>query len=75
MKHSRHQQLGQDVTEYIIIVALLAIAAIAIYGLFGDTVRGQAGASEEQVSARQSDQVTAPSAQSARPLAAQNNQR
>ena len=30
-------------TEYIIIVALIAIAAIAVYGLFGDTVRQQMG--------------------------------
>ena len=39
----RLQQLGQGMTEYIIIVALIAIAAIAIYGLFGDTIRGQMG--------------------------------
>ena len=38
------KQLGQGMTEYIIIVALIAIAAIAIYGLFGDTIRGQMGA-------------------------------
>ena len=37
------KQLGQGMTEYIIIVALIAIAAIAIYGLFGDTIRGQMG--------------------------------
>lgn len=40
---SRMQQLGQGMTEYIIIVALIAIAAIAVYNLFGDTVRGQVG--------------------------------
>jgi len=28
-------------TEYIIIVALIAIAAIGVYGAFGDVVRGQ----------------------------------
>lgn len=37
------KQLGQGMTEYIIIVALIAIAAIAIYGFFGDTIRGQMG--------------------------------
>lgn len=32
---------GQGMTEYIIIVALIAIAAIAVYLAFGDVVRGQ----------------------------------
>lgn len=34
------RQLGQSMTEYIIIVALIAIAAIAVYGFFGDAIRG-----------------------------------
>ena len=37
------KQLGQGMTEYIIIVALIAIAAIAVYTLFGDIVREQVG--------------------------------
>lgn len=37
------KQLGQGMTEYIIIVALIAIAAIAVYNIFGDQVRGQVG--------------------------------
>lgn len=40
---ARFKQLGQGMTEYIIIVALIAIAAIAVYNLFGDTVRSQVG--------------------------------
>jgi Flp pilus assembly pilin Flp len=43
------KQLGQGMTEYIIIVALIAIAAIAIYGLFGDTLRGQMGVMTEEL--------------------------
>lgn len=39
----RAKQLGQGMTEYIIIVVLIAIAAIAAYNIFGDTVRGQVG--------------------------------
>lgn len=39
----KKKQLGQGMTEYIIIVALIAVAAIAVYNLFGDTVRGQVG--------------------------------
>ncbi|MEM5530188.1 hypothetical protein WN093_15305 [Gammaproteobacteria bacterium AS21] len=41
---TKMRQLGQGMTEYIIIVALIAIAAIAVYGFFGDTIRGQVGA-------------------------------
>jgi len=35
------RQRGQGMTEYIIIVALIAVAAIAVYQLFGATVRNQ----------------------------------
>lgn len=38
----RHRyQAGQGMTEYIIIVALIAVAAIGVYTAFGKTVRGQ----------------------------------
>jgi Flp pilus assembly pilin Flp len=35
---------GQGMTEYIIIVALIAVAAIGTYSYFGKTVRNQSGA-------------------------------
>ena len=38
---SKAKQLGQGMTEYIIIVALIAIAAIGVFTAFGDTVREQ----------------------------------
>ncbi len=34
---------GQGTTEYIIIVALVAIAAIAVFTDFGQTIRAQVG--------------------------------
>ena len=34
-----HGKKGQGMTEYIIIVALIAIAAIGIYALFGEQIR------------------------------------
>jgi len=37
------KQTGQGMTEYIIIVALIAIAAIAVIVLFGDNIRKQFG--------------------------------
>ncbi|MEO7774551.1 MAG: pilus assembly protein [Steroidobacteraceae bacterium] len=39
--HRNVVQRGQGMTEYIIIVALIAIAAIGVYTAFGKTVRGQ----------------------------------
>lgn len=39
---------GQGMTEYIIIVALIAVAAIGVYRLFGNTLRSQmAGMAQE----------------------------
>jgi Flp pilus assembly pilin Flp len=43
------KQLGQGMTEYIIIVALVAVAAITAYGFFGDTIRGQVGALSQEI--------------------------
>jgi Flp pilus assembly pilin Flp len=45
---SKAKQLGQGMTEYIIIVALISVSAIAVYQLFGATVRNQmAGIAQE----------------------------
>ena len=38
-RHAR--QRGQGMTEYVIIVALIAVAAIGVYTLFGQTIRNQ----------------------------------
>lgn len=54
------KQVGEGVTEYVIIVALLAIAAIAIYGLFGDTARSEAGVTSEERAALPSAALSAP---------------
>jgi Flp pilus assembly pilin Flp len=37
----KSKQLGQGMTEYIIIVALIAVSAIGVYSLFGKTLRDQ----------------------------------
>jgi Flp pilus assembly pilin Flp len=54
MKH-QNKQRGQGMTEYIIIVALIAIAAIAVYGFFGDTIRGQMGAMTQELAGDEAD--------------------
>jgi hypothetical protein len=38
------RQLGQGMTEYIIIVAVIGIASIAVYALYGDVLRNQTAA-------------------------------
>jgi len=37
---TKKRQLGQGMTEYIIIVALIAVAAIGVYSFFGQAIRG-----------------------------------
>jgi Flp pilus assembly pilin Flp len=45
---NRVSQAGQGMTEYIIIVALIAVSAIGVYSLFGQTIRDQtAGLAQE----------------------------
>jgi len=41
IQNSPKRVLGQGMTEYIIIVALIAISAIAVFSYFGDTARNQ----------------------------------
>jgi type IV pilus assembly protein PilA len=43
-------QLGQGMTEYIIIVALIAVAAIAAFQYFGQTIRAQTSGIANEVS-------------------------
>ncbi|MFP5419438.1 MAG: hypothetical protein ACLGHA_09825 [Gammaproteobacteria bacterium] len=49
MKSMQHSQRGQGMTEYIIIVAMIAIAAIAVYQYFGSTVRNQTAAIAQEL--------------------------
>ena len=43
-------QRGQGMTEYIIVVALIAVAAIAVYQFFGQTIRSQTAGIAKEVS-------------------------
>lgn len=47
---SNRMQRGQGMTEYIIIVAMIAISAIAVYQYFGQTVRNQTAAIAQELS-------------------------
>lgn len=55
----KKRQLGQGMTEYIIIVALIAVAAIGVYSFFGKTVRNQVSALATEVAGTDSsDQIS-----------------
>lgn len=54
------RQAGQGMTEYIIIVALIAIAAITVVSFFGGTVRNQIGGMAKELSGQSaSDSIQA----------------
>jgi Flp pilus assembly pilin Flp len=50
MKKSRKFRRGQGMTEYIIIVALIAIAAIGVVTMFGNNIRALFGMSTDALS-------------------------
>ncbi|HUH41056.1 MAG TPA: hypothetical protein VL024_09325, partial [Castellaniella sp.] len=43
------RQRGQGMVEYIIVVALVAVAAIAVYQLFGQVIRAQTAAMAKEI--------------------------
>jgi len=68
------RQAGQGMTEYIIIVALIAIGSIAVYSFFGDTLREQTSAAAMALSG-QSGTTQTDNAQTAANKAAANTER
>jgi pilus assembly protein Flp/PilA len=54
---TRIRQRGQGMTEYIIITALIAIAAIAAVTFFGSTVRSQVGAMGKELSGQDASET------------------
>ena len=65
----RHAQRGQGMTEYIIIVALVAVAAIATYQYLGQVLRAQTAAIAKELAGEdgtQESRVAKSAAQSAK---------
>ena len=54
----QHSQRGQGMTEYIIIVALVAVAAIATYQFFGQVLRAQTAAIAKELAGEDGTQET-----------------
>ena len=46
----KKKTLGQGMTEYIIIVALIAVAAIGVFSMFGKSVSSQAAGLAKEIS-------------------------
>ncbi|MEC5409518.1 pilus assembly protein [Paraburkholderia sp. MPAMCS5] len=51
----KNKQLGQGMTEYIIIVALIAVSAIGVYSLFGQTLRNQTAGLAKEMSGQNAE--------------------
>jgi Tfp pilus assembly protein FimT len=49
---ARRAQTGQGMTEYLIVVALIAVGAIGVYTLFGQTIRNQTAGLALEVAGR-----------------------
>ena len=52
------RQLGQGMSEYLIIVALIAVAAIGVVGFMGDTVSNQMASMAKEISGKDSSPTT-----------------
>jgi Flp pilus assembly pilin Flp len=48
----KRKQRGQGMTEYIVIVALIAVAGIAASQFFGQTIRGQVATMAQEVAGK-----------------------
>ncbi|MRW90373.1 pilus assembly protein [Duganella sp. FT80W] len=50
----RKLKRGQGMMEYVIIVAMIAVAAIGVYSVFGQTIRNQTSGLANEVAGKQS---------------------
>ena len=55
---SNHQQKGQGLSEYLIIVALIAVAAIGVAGFMGDAVSNQMASMAMEISGQDGSKAT-----------------
>jgi Flp pilus assembly pilin Flp len=64
MRKSMKRKEGQAMVEYIIIVAVVAIAALVIFGLFGDTIQKKLGGAVDELEGDSSGSDSVQSSQS-----------
>ncbi|WP_345798005.1 hypothetical protein [Castellaniella sp. MT123] len=65
------RQRGQAMVEYIIVVALVAVAAIAVYQLFGQVIRAQTAAMAREIAGEDGSEQSRAAQASADSAAAQ----
>lgn len=65
VRHRMLRQAGQGMMEYVIVVALIAVAAIGIYSAFGKTVRVQTAGMAQEVSGKKASTEAATEAANA----------
>lgn len=54
---AKNRQNGQGMTEYIIVVALIAIAAIGVYSQFGKAIRSQMSGMTQELGGESADRT------------------
>lgn len=54
---SMANQRGQGMMEYIIIVAMIAVAAIGTYSMFGRTIRNQTAGMASEIAGQKADEM------------------
>ncbi|MEZ5741319.1 MAG: pilus assembly protein [Burkholderiaceae bacterium] len=72
---SQHPASGQGMTEYIVIVALIAVAAIGTYSLLGQTVRSQTAGLALEISGQSAQPAISEAGTTATNSQTQANQR
>lgn len=65
---------GQGMTEYIVVLALVVVAAIGVYSFFGKTVRTQMAGVAKEISGQSADQQIRQSEQAANTASSTANQ-
>lgn len=75
MSGLRKRQSGQGMTEYIVVVALVAVAAIAVYQYFGQVVRSQTAAMARELAGEDGGAQSRAAQQAAQKAAAQTKAR
>lgn len=71
----KRKVLGQGMTEYLIIVALIAVAAIGVYSFFGQSIRGQVAGLATEISGQDAGaQITASQTASAAAVGVANKE-
>lgn len=75
LKFSRRAPQGQGMTEYIVVVAVVAVAAIGVYSLLGQTIRNQTAGIAQEISGNDGGSAISAAASTANSARMQANTR